>query len=544
MNQHTLPLNPVRSFMRLKNKVSLALLLCCISLLLLITLQRHFYTLPELRALQHQADFSQVQRAENAIQQQIREIQRLAYDYGVWDDTYQFTQIQNPDYLSSNYVADTFKSLAADAILIYANDNTLLWSSGYDRRNDVLADIKSLLPARSISDAELAIDPARYQPGTPVIRTGIKKGRDNALLYASVSIAETTPGTTTGGSFAIIRQLDQALLGTLQTLSQVHFQLHTRESFRLNPQAALVAQLANNTEEDFLRIREKGYRWLRDESGSPIYLLDVDLPPMPFDDSLIDSVTLGVSGLLALSILLLRLVLDRLIVTPIGYLNAHLRTIRETANYGLRVAQDRDDEIGDLEKECNSLVHYVGIQEGYLRDLNHTLMVRTLEDSLTSIANRRHFDAKLHLQWLAFRQKREPLFLMLIDVDNFKQYNDHYGHPKGDNVLRKVAEALYTHVRMTTDTVARYGGEEFAVILTETNTTGAEITAQKLLEAVRKLNIPHAYSEHKRITISIGCAGWVPRERSSDTMLAKADEALYTAKQQGRDCIVFDFSGE
>lgn len=530
--------------MRLKNKVSLALLLCCVGSLLLVTLQRHFFTLPDLRELQHRADLSQVQRAENAIQQQIHEIQRLAYDYGVWDDTYKFTQDENAEYLEGNYVADTFESLAADAILIYNTKKKLLWSSGYRRDTEELLDIKAMLPNTITSDAVLAIEPALYQPGKPAIRTGIMEGKDNALLYASVSIAETTPGAATGGSFVIIRQLDQGLLGTLQTLSQVHFRLHTRESFRVNAQAAVVAELARHPEQDFLRIREKGYRWLRDESAEPVYLLEVDLAPMPFDDSLIDSVTFGVSGLLALSILLLRLVLDKLIVTPIGYLNSHLRTIRETANYGLRVSQDRDDEIGDLEKECNSLVHYVGIQEGYLRDLNHTLMVRTLEDSLTSIANRRHFDTKLHLQWLAFRQKQEPIFLMLVDVDHFKQYNDHYGHPKGDTVLRKVAEALYTHVRMTTDTVARYGGEEFAVILTETNSTGAEITAQKLLDAVRKLNIPHSHSEHKRVTVSIGCAGWVPDERSSGVMLDKADQALYTAKQRGRDCIVFDFSGE
>ena len=256
--------------------------------------------------------------------------------------------------------------------------------------------------------------------------------------------------------------------------------------------ADLVAGLPASDDDTYVSREHAGYRWLRDTDGEPNYLLEVELKPPLFRDILIDRVTIWVCVLLVLTILLLRMVLRAVVVNPIVALSRHLRTIRETANYGLRMESSGNDEIGQLKKDSNDLVHYVELQENYLRDLNQTLMAHAMEDGLTSIANRRHFDTKLELHWRAYQQLHKAIYILLVDVDNFKAYNDTHGHPRGDEVLRKVADTLHVHVRKNTDTVARYGGDEFAVILTDTNDNGANVTANKLLNAVRALNIEHA----------------------------------------------------
>jgi diguanylate cyclase (GGDEF)-like protein len=239
---------------------------------------------------------------------------------------------------------------------------------------------------------------------------------------------------------------------------------------------------------------------------------------------------------------MLRLLLRAVVINPIVALSQHLRTIRETANYGLRMESSGNDEIGQLKKDSNDLVRYVELQENYLRDLNQTLVTHAMEDGLTSIANRRHFDTKLELHWRAYHQLQKVLYVLLVDVDNFKTYNDTHGHPQGDDVLRRVAETLYIHVRKNTDTVARYGGDEFAVILTDTNDNGANVTANKLLNAVRSLNIRHdGAQEGGRVTVSIGCAGFVPTDDDHARLLQFADEALYQAKHNGKDQVVFNF---
>ena len=157
-------------------------------------------------------------------------------------------------------------------------------------------------------------------------------------------------------------------------------------------------------------------------------------------------------------------------------------------------------------------------------------------DGLTGVANRRQIDATLAREWRHCMRARSPLALMMIDVDFFKRYNDHYGHLAGDACLQAICGALEANVRRPHDLVGRFGGEEFVCLLPETPIEGAEQRGHVLVEAVRALNIPHERSEAARIvTVSIGAAVIVPT-RSDDpaALIAAADRLLYTAKQAGR----------
>jgi two-component system chemotaxis family response regulator WspR len=171
---------------------------------------------------------------------------------------------------------------------------------------------------------------------------------------------------------------------------------------------------------------------------------------------------------------------------------------------------------------------------------NAILERMTAIDGLTGIANRRRFDEALLSEWRRARRDHTCIGLVLIDVDFFKRYNDHYGHLSGDDCLRKVATALATTLRRPADLVARYGGEEFVALLPQTDRGGIETVAESLRAAVESLAVAHEKSDAtSTVTISLGCALAMPQATDADdaaqALIARADQALYEAKRSGRN---------
>jgi diguanylate cyclase (GGDEF)-like protein len=173
------------------------------------------------------------------------------------------------------------------------------------------------------------------------------------------------------------------------------------------------------------------------------------------------------------------------------------------------------------------------------RDLaaaNRELEKLSRQDGLTGIANRRYFDSYLLTEVRRAARERSPLSLVLSDVDDFKAFNDSYGHQAGDDCLRQVATALSSAGRRPADLAARYGGEEFAMILPGTVVDGAVDVAQTVSRVIAGLAIPHARSGAGHITLSQGIVSLVPeKETSPEDLIQRADQALYQAKQQGRN---------
>jgi diguanylate cyclase (GGDEF)-like protein len=158
-------------------------------------------------------------------------------------------------------------------------------------------------------------------------------------------------------------------------------------------------------------------------------------------------------------------------------------------------------------------------------------------DPLTHIANRRAFNEFLQSSWRQLQVKQSPLSLILCDVDEFKLYNDRYGHPAGDVCLQWIASTIQQCIKPDTDQVARYGGEEFAIVLLDTSPSGAVKVAERIQEAISQLKIPHSETAtHPYVTVSLGITGTIPvPERSIDNIVAMADRALYAAKERGRN---------
>jgi diguanylate cyclase (GGDEF)-like protein len=179
-------------------------------------------------------------------------------------------------------------------------------------------------------------------------------------------------------------------------------------------------------------------------------------------------------------------------------------------------------------------------REQRLRDRNAELAETVYLDPLTGVYNRRRLDQFVVAEFRRAQRGGDPLAVLMIDVDFFKSYNDHYGHQEGDRCLRRIATVLRDNAQRVGDLVARYGGEEFAAVLPGTDLGGAATLAETLCQRVRESHMPHVASRiADHVTISVGVACVRPqRAEKVETLISAADFALYRAKATGRDRVV------
>lgn len=184
-----------------------------------------------------------------------------------------------------------------------------------------------------------------------------------------------------------------------------------------------------------------------------------------------------------------------------------------------------------------SLESKVRVRTQELEQANHKLATMSLTDALTGLPNRRNFDITLEREWLRAQREGHGLSLGMIDVDWFKAYNDRYGHPAGDACLQSVAQALDLCLLRSSDMVARYGGEEFVFLAPATDIAGAKIMAERVVQTIRDLAMPHDASPYEVVTVSVGITSCIDCQYRGGyvQLMALADQAMYEAKQAGRN---------
>ncbi|PBB16538.1 MULTISPECIES: PleD family two-component system response regulator [unclassified Mesorhizobium] len=212
------------------------------------------------------------------------------------------------------------------------------------------------------------------------------------------------------------------------------------------------------------------------------------------------------------------------------------------ANDYLVKLPDRIELIARIRYHTRAYLDHVQRDAAYraLRESQRQLISANLElerltriDGLTGLGNRRYFDEYLAAEWKRAFRVQSPLSLLMIDADNFKRYNDSYGHMAGDEVLKKIARVIESSSGRSTDLAARYGGEEFVIVLVDTPLEQSSSIAERLVQSVRDLNIPHGAG---RVTISVGVASTVPNENETPSdFVNAADLALFRSKSEGRD---------
>lgn len=180
-----------------------------------------------------------------------------------------------------------------------------------------------------------------------------------------------------------------------------------------------------------------------------------------------------------------------------------------------------------------------------MRIRNHLELVRyrnklkllSTTDGLTGIANRRRFDDQVYIEWGRALRQGAPISFIFLDIDNFKKYNDHFGHIQGDECLRTIAQTIQQIHKRDTDIIARYGGEEFAIVLPNTDLTGAEAYAKRLTKHIEALSLPHPDNgDYTAITVSMGISSVIPSaDITPEQVLSFVDGCMYQAKEAGRN---------
>ena len=188
-----------------------------------------------------------------------------------------------------------------------------------------------------------------------------------------------------------------------------------------------------------------------------------------------------------------------------------------------------EKQVLELEERLNELSK-VQIEKDHLESLS-------MLDSLTNLYNRRGLDKYYQMHWGNCLRYQIPCAVIMIDIDDFKQYNDNYGHTRGDEILRQVAEILKASIYRAEDFVGRYGGEEFMVVMPNVGLRGAERVAQRMMDNIQLAKIPHRYSQVDQIvTVSLGVAAVVPASGMPAVELVEiADKQLYAAKHNGKN---------
>ena len=247
--------------------------------------------------------------------------------------------------------------------------------------------------------------------------------------------------------------------------------------------------------------------------------------------------------------MLVSIMLVRRMVSPIRTLQKGAALIGG-GQFAQRIEVRTGDELEDLADSFNRMAKH--LQKSYatledkvaqrtweLEESNRKLEALSATDGLTGLANRRRFDQVLDSEWQRAMRSSQPLALLLLDVDQFKAYNDIYGHLVGDDGLRALAGVLQNSARRGGDLAARYGGEEFAIIAPGSDGEKALLLAEGICQSISTLNIPHSGSAHGVLTASIGVAVIVPHSAmTQENLLQQADQALYEAKHGGRNRVV------
>ena len=291
----------------------------------------------------------------------------------------------------------------------------------------------------------------------------------------------------------------QLITSDLTSIRSIYFGPATSldyQVFRYTNEAAILAQLPDNE----LTNDDPHYKYILDESSDNF----VDL---------LDSVVKQFQQESERKILLLqRIETYSLIIALLVLLSEALYIFRPM--------------VKTIEKEKNELI-----------EINRELERVCFMDGLTKVANRRYFDEYMQQEWNRSVREKMPLSLIMIDIDQFKMYNDTYGHLVGDDCLKQVARKLGDIIKRPTDLVARYGGEEFAVIIPNSDLDGARHVAEELRTGIEQLKIPHANSSVSEfVTVSLGVSTDGPEKYNGISFLiSNADEALYKAKHLGRN---------
>ncbi len=494
----------------------------------------------------------EVEQASNAMNRikdrfwlELDYLNRFVYEYSDWEDSYDFIDSKDQDYIDENLYEGLVSHLGGNVMIYITQDFELVWgieeievTDGFytnDSEDFLNAIVGQLKP--SIEEIDQTED----------INNQFAKGfsllNELPVMFAVRPIV-SSEFADSNGYIILVKYIDQQLISLYEEQLSSRFVLEPVDSSVLNASKELpILQLAmvNSTS---LSV-----------SGS-IYTNDV--PIFKITTEVFRDITLnGLNSIYLASTILLIIGLVSVafiwkyvsfqIFKPLEDLSSQMQGISWSKDASQQYLVDREDEIGLLAKSFNLMItninshqHELKQAQTMLKETNDKLSDLVRRDSLTGIANRLAFEEVIETNWSKFARLKLPISIMMLDIDYFKDYNDLYGHLQGDECLKQVAQVLSSCLNRSNDFLARYGGEEFIVTLLGLSDLEAKNVANTILDNLRQVNIIHEKSKiASHVTLSIGVASMIPKSHiDPKVLIEKADQALYKAKAAGRNQIV------
>lgn len=459
--------------------------------------------------------------------QQLAETQlAINRDYAYWDDSYNFVQQPTEAYIRSNLdpAADTLGLLQLNGLLITDIDLSPLLAQAKHPQTLEYLPFTQLFPR-----SRPLIDPRQIVANG---RSGWLYNDEGLFLLSVAMIRPTLQQGPPAGYMFFLRHFSAHQLRQMGKLQGLRLELGNQTDAPARPLATLSTP-------PFAAARQHAF-YLPGLDGSPALELTAvqeghPLPPLLSLKDLF--LLLGVTLLPFLGMLRYQeKLIDPIVrtIAQIGRLDADGLPLTMRPEQGVK-------DLDTLAESYNLLVRSVREDQERLRTLADT-------DGLTGLLNRRAFDRALTQALPRAQRLGQPLCLTLLDVDYFKRYNDHYGHPAGDAVLRRLGQLLHQHFGRATDCSARYGGEEFVLLLEAQPLPAIQAKLEQLRQALLHLAIEHCGSDCAPVvSASLGAIYWQPRPQqepaqSAEQLLAQADLNLYRAKQAGRNRLVISQS--
>lgn len=520
------PLASLRSRLLLLFAVAVALVLA------IHLAVRHWFELPALYAQEHANDVAAVQAIRRLLDAEQSRMRELLIDNGHWDDAREFVLTEKHSARYQTFVQIEFSYpetmhgvLRIDGYEYLGRQAQPVFSSRFDTQT------LEPLPDPALPTLKL-ISSLADTPG--LVRTGFIGHDGHVLLVGATGITGDEAKQKPAGFLLLWRVADAEFFAEVLRSAPVSFEPVDRGG-------ALLQQIRSQPAGVTARDGDGVIHWVVDDMwGNPLLVAHQSTSPRAFFDGVVAPSTLFATAGLTLLLLLIAALVSRWVVNPVLALAQFSHDVAERADFSRRATPDQRSEIGRLATSINEMLQLVETKDAELRERNKALTLLSERDPLTGAGNRRAFEQIIERDWLHAQRSGTFLSCLMVDIDYFKNFNDSYGHPEGDEALKKVAGALQATLRRAVDALFRYGGEEFVVLLVETDPDGAMRIAQELLRAVAALQIPHNDSRCSgQLTISIGVASRRPRatELTSD-LVREADQALYLAKKQGRNQVV------
>lgn len=492
----------------------------CLALLALILIAR-FQIMPIL--LKDEASYAsaELDRAERALGSELDHMRRVVEDWAYWDDTYDFVSGVRPEYVDSNLYEDTLETLDLEMMIFLDADSDPYWVVGYDEEGEFTS-CPGMMPPCDWASQAVAFLASHVEQGLDDDSHTWLLALSELTLAGLSPIHQSREESPAGGWLAMVRPLSEPWIEQLRDTTGIQLELSSVPA-QEGPAEAL---------ERISPTQMSASRLVPALPSSSAVRIDSMLPRQRYQASLetFRFALYWTSGVLIVTLLIVLWLLERMVLLP----------LRQFARYTQRLHHEgvpptiahslvtRQDEIGTLAREFRSLLDHQRKQSEQLLELS-------LHDPLTGVANRRLFDESF-AEALCLPGSHQRTAAMMIDIDHFKLYNDHYGHQAGDICLVTLAQCMEGHLKPHGFLVARTGGEEFSVLLPNTTLNAALAHARDLLQAINELKLPHEVSPTgTSVTVSVGVAVHRPDLASPADIMRAADRAMYQAKASGRN---------